>query len=70
MVQARIHTLGGFSAHASKAQLIDWLSQFKGDKPRLFLVHGEDKAKHRLQESVKQLGWNATIPKLGEKITL
>ena len=69
VVRAKIHTLGGFSAHASKTQLLDWLSHFKGDKPRLYLVHGEDNAKRSLQESVKQPGWNATIPKLGEKIT-
>lgn len=69
VVRANIHTLGGFSAHASKSQLLDWLSSFRGDKPHLYLVHGEDKAKLSLQESAKELGWTATIPTLGQKIT-
>jgi len=69
VVRAKVHTLGGFSAHASKTQLLDWLSHFKGNKPRLYLVHGEDGAKQSLKDSVKQLGWNVTIPELGQKIT-
>jgi metallo-beta-lactamase family protein len=69
MVRAKIHTLGGFSAHASKSQLLDWLSHFKGNRPNLCLVHGEAIVKLSLQESVKQFGWNATIPRLGQKIT-
>jgi len=39
-VAASIHTMGGFSAHASQSQLLNWLSHFTGQKPRLYLVHG------------------------------
>lgn len=67
-VQASIHTLGGFSAHASQTQLIDWLSGFTLKKPKLFLVHGEHSAKLALQEAVKQVGWAATIAILGQTI--
>lgn len=68
-VRARIHTLGGFSAHAGQSQLIDWLSRFTTRKPRLYLVHGEDEAKQALRDAVKPLGWEATIPELGQTIT-
>jgi metallo-beta-lactamase family protein len=39
-VRARIHTIGGFSAHADQAQLLAWQKQ-TGAK-RTFLVHGEE----------------------------
>lgn len=39
-VNAKIETLGGFSAHAGQSQLIEWISHFKND-PRVILVHGE-----------------------------
>ena len=67
-VRAQIHTLGGFSAHASQQQLIDWLSHFKNE-PRVYLVHGEDGAKHTLQQAIRDSGREATIPELNQKIT-
>lgn len=68
-VRAKIHTLGGFSAHASQTQLIDWLNGFTTKKPKLFLVHGETNAKAAFKEAVKKSGWDATIPTLGQTIT-
>jgi metallo-beta-lactamase family protein len=39
-VRARIHTIGGFSAHADQAELLAW--QRRTGQPELtFLVHGE-----------------------------
>ena len=67
-VKAAIHTLGGFSAHASQLQLIDWLSHFKTPHPKLFLIHGESKAKQVLKERLVQEGWAANIPQSGERI--
>ncbi|HHM05114.1 MAG TPA: MBL fold metallo-hydrolase [Gammaproteobacteria bacterium] len=42
-VRARIHTIGGFSAHADRDELLTWHGQ-AGSPGRTFLVHGEDKA--------------------------
>lgn len=68
LVQASIHTLGGFSAHASQSQLIEWLGHFKGEKPRLYLVHGEEDAKRTLRDAVAEHGWKAHIANYGEKL--
>ena len=68
VVRAAIHTLGGFSAHASQSQLLEWLSHFERSQPRLFLVHGEDTAKRALKQAVEARGWQATIPTLGQTI--
>lgn len=70
IVKAQIHTLGGFSAHASQSQLVDWLKNFKTPHPRLFLVHGEEGAKEALKEHLSHEGWQATIPTYGKCISI
>jgi len=69
-VKATIHTLGGFSAHASQTQLIEWVNKFKKPHPRLYLVHGENNAKEVLHEQLSHHGWSANIPHYGESILL
>ena len=68
-VQAQIHTLGGFSAHASQSQLLDWLSNLKEASPKVFLVHGEETAKACLQQLVKARGFEVTVPKFGQEVS-
>jgi PAS domain S-box-containing protein len=67
-VEAKIHTLGALSAHADQSQLLSWASHFDAPKPRLFLVHGEKAAALSLQTCFKRRGWQAEIPKIGERI--
>jgi metallo-beta-lactamase family protein len=68
-VRASIHTIGGFSAHASQSQLFNWLEQFRKPHPRLFLVHGENNAKLAFQKYLSARGWAATVPGKGDAIT-
>lgn len=68
-VKATIHTLGGFSAHASQSQLLDWTRNFSKSHPRIFLIHGENDAKAALQELLGKEGWSAEIPGTGESIS-
>ena len=44
-VRASIHTIGGFSAHADQAELLDWHGQT--DASRTFLVHGDEEVMPR-----------------------
>ena len=68
--RAKVHTLGGFSAHAGRAQLIDWVSHFD-HHPELYLVHGELEKMQALQKTLKeQLNWDASIPEPGEQIAI
>ena len=68
-VKATIHTLGGFSAHASQSQLFDWVSNFK-NKPDIYLVHGETEAKNILAEKLIQKKWNVSIPGYGTSLVI
>jgi metallo-beta-lactamase family protein len=51
MVRAKVHTLGGFSAHAGQQQLLDWAAGFV-DSPRFYLVHGEPDALQALAKAL------------------
>lgn len=69
-VKAKVHTLGGFSAHAGQSQLIDWLQHFD-HRPELYLVHGELEKMKVLQQALHdRLQWTANIPEPGEQIAL
>lgn len=69
-VNAKVHTLGGFSAHAGQSQLIEWASQFTS-KPELYLVHGELEKMQSLQKVLSdRLSWKANIPEPGDRIAL
>ncbi|UPQ83991.1 MBL fold metallo-hydrolase [Pseudomonas knackmussii] len=69
-VNAKVHTLGGFSAHAGQSQLIEWASHFQ-TRPELYLVHGELEKMQALQKAIHdRLDWHANIPEPGDRIAL
>jgi len=51
-VAAKIHTVGGLSAHADQNGLIDWYKGFRSGPP-LILVHGEAQAAASLSERIR-----------------
>jgi metallo-beta-lactamase family protein len=70
-VRARIHTLGGFSAHAGQAELLNWATPFQQTKPRIFLTHGEDRPRIALQCQLEaRLGLIAAMPYYEDEVEL
>lgn len=70
-VRAKIHTLGGFSAHAGQTGLLNWAAPFAQTKPRFFLTHGEDGPRATLRNKLKtRYGFDAALPKYGEELEL
>lgn len=70
-VNATIHTLGGFSAHADKNGLIEWIGAIKNDKLKIFIVHGEESASLTFGEYVRsQLSHSVHVPEWGEIVDL
>lgn len=68
VVNARIETLGCFSAHAGQKELIEWVSHFKSN-PRLMLVHGESTALDTLSRVLwGEHGIGSDIPSKGSTI--
>ena len=70
-VRAKIHTLGGFSAHAGQSGLLNWAAALKQSGPRLFLTHGEDVPRTMLREQLKtRFNLDATMPYYGDEVEL
>ena len=70
VVRAGIHTLGGFSAHADRDELLDWVSRFR-NKPEIFIVHGEEEASLDFQARIKErFSYKTHVPKKGEEFEL
>ncbi len=71
-VNAKIHDLYGFSAHADQPMIMNWLRQFKKFPKKIFLVHGERDASDALKEVIQEefKGVNVYIPGYGEKVNI
>jgi metallo-beta-lactamase family protein len=54
--RAEVATIGGFSAHAGQNMLVEYAQATQETLKETFLVHGEQKAAHALQERLKQVG--------------
>jgi metallo-beta-lactamase family protein len=52
-VNAEIHNLEGFSGHADRDGLMDWMSGFRQEPGMVFLVHGEPEPKRALAERIR-----------------
>lgn len=62
-VKAEIYNVEGFSGHADKIALLEWLKGFKEKPKTVFIVHGEKEAKINFAKEVKEkLGLNSIIP--------
>jgi len=70
-VNARIEMIEGFSGHADRDGLLNWLGAF-GKKPsKIILVHGEEDVIQKFAESIKErFNIPTEIPCLGCSITL
>jgi metallo-beta-lactamase family protein len=70
-VRARIHTLGGFSAHAGQAELLDWFGQMAPSRPRVIVTHGEEAARNALAAKLRErFGLASEIPSVGDELQL
>lgn len=59
-VAAKVHTVGGLSAHADQRELMDWLGHFR-DRPPVALVHGERNALDGLAAKLAEAGWSQVV---------
>ncbi len=69
-VRAQIHTINGFSAHADRKELLEWLGAF-GNKPEVFIVHGEEMVAGDFSGTVeKTFGLVTHVPQKGEEFEI
>lgn len=65
-VRAKTHTLGGFSGHAGRDELLDWLDSEK----RVALVHGEVDKLQSLGQALRERGKAAFLGEWGKSIEI
>ncbi len=69
-VAARVHTVGGLSAHADQDGLMHWYRGFE-NRPPVYLVHGEPQARETLRARMKEeLGAPVGLAESGQTIDL
>jgi metallo-beta-lactamase family protein len=70
-VRAKIHTIGGFSAHADQKELLSWLGHFKNPGLQVYVIHGEESASLALAAAIqKNFPFTAQVPHWLETLTL
>lgn len=70
-VRARIHTIGGLSAHADQQALLDWLAGFEQAPGSVYLVHGEIGAVEALRVEIgRRFGWQPVVATRGTSVPL
>ncbi|NLL35921.1 MAG: MBL fold metallo-hydrolase [Fretibacterium sp.] len=69
VVRAKVHTIGGFSAHADSDDLLTWAGNYT-TSPLFFVVHGEPKASRALADSLQALGMRSIVPAKGQEFSL
>ncbi|MFC2020418.1 MBL fold metallo-hydrolase RNA specificity domain-containing protein [Chloroflexota bacterium] len=70
-VRAKIAQIHGFSAHADRNELFDWISRLKKAPRRVFITHGEARAAQSFGGFLREkTGWEVSIPEYGEEVSL
>ncbi|MFH1059368.1 MAG: MBL fold metallo-hydrolase [Pseudomonadota bacterium] len=71
-VNAHIHTIGGFSAHADQGELLAWLKELAHPGLSVYLMHGEEPSAQAFRklasEQLPQLRFH--LPRIGETLHL
>ncbi len=70
-VRAEVVQLGGLSAHADAAQIVQWLRGFEAAPRMTFVTHGAPFASAALARSVeRELGWRCVVPEYLDRFDL
>jgi metallo-beta-lactamase family protein len=72
-LRANVEILNGYSAHADRTELAEWLDAVKSTSPalsRVLLVHGEREAQATMAAALTAKGYHCTVPAPGDRVTL
>ncbi len=62
-VKCNVEKLEGFSAHADKTEMVEWLEKFHDSPKNIFIVHGEEKSSVNFGNLISEkFSWNVQIP--------
>ncbi len=68
-VRAQVKLVDGFSAHADRNELMDWVSRVRSNLKGVFVVHGEQEAAFAFAEALRGLGgFTVTVPEPNQSV--
>ena len=66
-MNAKVDTLGGFSAHGDQRDLRYWLRSFGHSPKAIFVTHGEEEISYKFASNIQQeLKINTEVPSMGD----
>ncbi|MEW6409135.1 MAG: MBL fold metallo-hydrolase [Nitrospirota bacterium] len=69
-IKSGIHTLGGFSAHADRDELLGWIGNFK-NTPEVIVVHGEESVSLNFAGFIKErFGFKTSVPEIHQEFRI
>ena len=70
-VRAQIAQIGGFSAHADRDELTEWVTNLTAAPREVFVVHGETKSSEAFRDHLaEKTGWKVTVPSFKDTVVL
>ena len=70
-VNARIEMIDGFSGHADRDALLEWIGKFNRKPKKIFIVHGEEDPMNEFAVSIKEkFNIEAIIPNKGDNFMI
>jgi metallo-beta-lactamase family protein len=71
VVEAEIHSIEGFSAHADRDGLLEWLHGFKSLPKKIFVVHGEKESSEAFANLItERFNVKTIVPDIGDVFEL
>lgn len=70
-MKMKVKRIEGFSAHAGKDELFEWVTNIKKAPRRVFITHGEEKAAEHFSKYLhEKTGWNTFVPEYKDEVIL
>jgi metallo-beta-lactamase family protein len=69
-LNARVFNLGGFSAHADRKEMLEFLKKSGLKIKKIAVVHGEEEQSVAFSDLLQRSGYNAWVPAAGETMVL
>lgn len=70
-VSAAVERIHGFSAHADRTELVEWITSLKRPPRRVFVTHGEEAAAESFAGLLRgKTGWAVEVPAYGDEYVL
>lgn len=69
--KAQIARIYGFSGHADRTALLNWVRHFSDEPSSIYLTHGDEDAANSLADEIRnEKGWSVSVPEFQEVVDL